>query len=190
MNDIIKKYVNKEKNQEIIVYQDSDIGSPREWDNVTIMSCFHNNYNLPNETEIETSDFNNWDEMERYILETYDIECILPVSMTDHSGLSFYTGVLNGWDSGQVGFIFMTKEQRKERGSFVDPKEILEGQIKQYDQWSNGDIYAFKLIQFKTCGCCNHTSEDLIDSCCGYYGYNEIENNLKDFTDMTGFVEE
>lgn len=184
-----KIYVNKEKDQKIEVKIDEDPDSPRTWDENSHMVTHHKSYTLPWEINTPNSEFDSWDEIESHIMENYDVEYILPVSMTDHSGLSFYTGITNGWDCGQIGFIFITKDQFKEFEN-ITAKELLESRIKEYNAWSNSDVYSFVLIQLKTCECCNHTSEEVIESCGGYFFYEDIESNLKDFTDMTGFVEE
>jgi len=187
--NIVKTYVNKEKNQRIEVATEEMSENPRCWDETTKMVTSHKQYLFPWEINTPNSEFDSWDEIVSHIMENYDVECLLPVSMTDHSGLSFYTGVARGWDCGQIGFIFITKENFKKYKN-KSAKEILIDRIKEYNAWSNNDVYIFNLIQLETCKCCGHTSEESIDSCGGYYGYNDIETNLKDFTDMTGFVEE
>ena len=114
------------------VEQDDVADSPREWDNVAKMICWHRHYNLgdkhnyddsfdfligvADEIGIDTDDL--WDmeqeKLEEKILAT-DLVVIVPLNLYDHSGISISTS--NGypyndrWDAGCVGFAYITKEK-------------------------------------------------------------------------------
>ena len=88
--------------------------NPREdWDNFGNMICFHRNYSLGDyelSKEYEPNDY--------YKLKKRKDVVILPLYLYDHSGITINTtGFSCRWDSGQVGFIYVTHEEiRKEFG--------------------------------------------------------------------------
>jgi hypothetical protein len=114
-----------------------------------------------------------WKIVERYYL-------VLPLYLYDHSGITISTGRFScPWDSGQVGWIYAShKEIRKNwsvkcvrhkvakhdgtRIKAIDyARELLEGEVKEYDQYLTGQVYGY-VVKDKD-------GED-IDSCLGYFG--------------------
>jgi hypothetical protein len=178
----------KYKGYSIEIEQDDCDESPREWDNLGKMVCFHKRYNLGDKTDLKNSMFNSWDELEDYLVKgttgkdhdemLYLAEkdralVILPLYLYDHSGLRMSVGSFNDrWDSGQVGFIYATREDilkcymvKKISKSILKKVEVcLESEVKTYDQYLSGDVYHF-LIEDK--------DGEQVDSCGGYYGYKE-----------------
>jgi hypothetical protein len=159
--------------------------SPREWDNFGTMALTHKRYSLPNEAKIRFDEFGTWDEVEKHLKAELEAVVILPVFMLDHSGVTISTRPFNDpWDSGRVGFIFVTRQKVIENFGAVTPetlsksKEVLKGEVKTYDQYLQGDIYGFEIVRLKTCSECGHTSEELIDSCYGYYSRDFEKNGL------------
>jgi hypothetical protein len=76
----------------------------------------------------------------------------LPLFLYDHSGITMSTGRFScPWDSGQVGFIYVSREKvREEYGWKVITKkreekivEILRDEVKTYDQYLTGDVYGY-----------------------------------------------
>lgn len=62
-------------------------------------------------------DYGSWDELRRAIIKAMNPVAILPVYMYDHGELVFSTSQFTcPWDSGQVGFIFATREDIKQLG--------------------------------------------------------------------------
>lgn len=96
--------------------------SPREWDNLATMVYGHRRYILGDEEARNIDCYNNWDEwLEDEILKLNggeDNVVWLPLYLYDHSGITMNTtGFSCGWDSGQVGWIYVTKDRlRKETG--------------------------------------------------------------------------
>ena len=79
----------------------------------------------------------------------------LPVYMYDHSGITLNTtGFSCGWDSGQLGFIYTTKEKAKKWFNVrritnkikEKVEQLLESEIEQYDKYLNGDYYKYILF--------------------------------------------
>jgi hypothetical protein len=77
---------------------------------------FHKNYILGDKHNLKTEDFESFDEMAESVL---DNGIYLPLYLYDHSGITMsYKPFGCRWDSGQVGFIYMTAQDiKKEYGS-------------------------------------------------------------------------
>ena len=100
---------------------------------------------------------------------------ILPVALLDHSGITMYVGRgahmcdPGGWDSGQVGWIYVSLEDvRKEYGDVSDEsraraRAALEAEVQVYDWYLRGDVYGYVVKDPDT--------GEVADSCWGYFGY-------------------
>ena len=166
----------------IEIYIDNDPENPREWDNLGTMVCFHKRYNLGNKQDLfRNEDYNSWAELENAIRKIEGgIAIILPLYLYEHSGLRISTGSFScPWDSGQIGFIFVSKvKARKELGkkrlskkSLKQLEKILEAEVTNYDALLIGDVYGFITID---------PSGKEIDSCWGIFGFNETVNYAKE----------
>jgi len=154
--------------------------SPREWAESSTMVCFHRGYNLGDKHEHEPEDY--------YSLQKRKDIVILPLYLYDHSGITMNTtGFSCQWDSGQVGFIYMTHAQIRERFGVKRvsqalrtlAKEILVGEVETYDQYLTGDVYYFTIEKVLTCDLgCEHTEDE--DSCGGFYGDDILTNGVLD----------
>lgn len=155
-------------------FHDESPESPREWDNVGTMVCFHRRYNLGDKTDYRSEDYNSWDELKQGIMENEGEVFILPLYLFDHSGISISTSSFNcNWDSGQVGFIFVSKYKIQEEG--IEEKyvqECLENEVKTYNQYLQGEVYGCEVVKVTTCNF-GHEHEELIHSCYGFYNEDE-----------------
>ena len=78
------------------------------------MIAFHRRYDLGDKHSIKHEDYDGWDEMETALEKKFDA-VILPLYLYDHSGITMNTtGFSCGWDSGQVGFICISKKRKQE----------------------------------------------------------------------------
>ena len=176
----------------IEIYPDQDTESPRNWDNLGTMICFHRRYNLGDKNDIiDADDFNSWDEQRRWIEKKIKPAVILPLYLYDHSGITMKTSPFGcNWDSGQVGWIVVSKENvRKEFGvKRINKKliekvtNILEGEIKTYDQYLTGDIYGYKIFKVTECEL-GHEHKEELDSCWGFYGEEECMTEAEGIVD-------
>ena len=162
----------------IEVIQDESPSSPREDDNLGTMVCFHNRYDLGDEHNYKSGDYNGWDEMEKNIIKNENVGVILPLYLYDHSGITISTSPFScNWDSGQIGFIFISKEKMlKEYGGKIVTQTLkdkvtgyLKGEVETYDQYLTGEVYGYRVSEVTTCSE-GHEHETEIDSCWGYYG--------------------
>ncbi len=151
----------------IKIYQDEDALDPREqFDPFGEMVCFHPNYSLG-----DKHDFSGSEDLMEFLKEEKAI--YLPLYLYDHSGISMSTS--RGypfncpWDSGQVGVIYVTRnDARKEypKGNYKDKVlTVMEGEVETYNSYISGDVFGWVIE--------DRNGEDL-DSCWGYYGHKEM----------------
>lgn len=165
---------------------DSSPESPRTWDNLGTMVCFHNRYDLGDKHNYSSDDYSGWEEMKKTIIKEENTAVILPLYLLDHRVLQISTTSFKGeiarWDSGQIGFIFVSKEKALEEfgGKIVTAKlkerieKILEGEVETYTQYVEGDVYGFQIID---------EDDDIIDSCYGFFGSDHKESGMLDYID-------
>ena len=168
-------------NYVIEVHQDESPESPRSWDNLGTMICFHKRYDLGDKHDYNHVEYDSWSEQRKDIEKTENTCVILPLYLYDHSGITMSTSPFGcSWDSGQVGWIIVSKENvRKEFGVKRITKEIiekvtniLEGEVKTYDQYLTGDVYGYKVFKVSECSL-GHEHKEEVDSCWGFYGEDE-----------------
>ena len=175
------------------IVHDQDVESPREWDNVGRMVCWHRRYNLGDEQPKDSpqewkrnlaADHVNGnedqipDEHVDRILEKHFI--ILPLYLYDHSGITMSCAPFScPWDSGQVGYIYCTKQRGIAECTTVENAEkCLQGEVKVYDQYLRGDVYGFVVEEYDDLTGWSH-----VDSCCGFYGSDPRENGMAEYLD-------
>jgi hypothetical protein len=102
------------------------------------------------------------------------------VYMYEHSGVTVKTSPFScRWDSGQLGYIYLTKEEAKKQlgiKRFTKKQQqniygYLEGEIETFDDYLTGNVYGF-IVE-------NEEGEE-IDSCWGFYGDNHMKNGISD----------
>jgi hypothetical protein len=159
------------KGHTIKILTDDMAESPREWDNLGTMVCFHRNYKLGDKHDFQTPD-----EVLDFIKSPDVIS--LPLFLYDHSGITMNTtGFSCPWDSGQVGIIYITKEtirkemSRKRGNKYVPIKhvtkkdieralDLLRSEVKTYDYYITGNVTGFVIEK----------DDEDIDSCWGFIG--------------------
>jgi hypothetical protein len=126
-----------------------EIDNPRNWDNMGKMICFHRRYSLGDKHDYNHNDYNNWEEMKNAIMKKEDSCVILPLYLYDHSGITMNTkGFSCRWDSGQVGWIFVSKKKIREEynvkritKSLVSKvTELLINEVDIYDKYLTGEL--------------------------------------------------
>ncbi len=171
------------------VEHDDNPENPREWSNLGTMACFHKRYCLGDRDIPFSSDqFDSWTEMEDYIRKDLDAAVVLPLYLYDHSGITMNTtGFSCRWDSGQVGFIYVTKDKLREeygvksirRELKEKVEKILVNEVETYDQYLTGDVYGFEIVKIVKCDH-GHEHEEKEDSCWGFFGDDIKENGILD----------
>lgn len=164
----------------IEIYPDQSPDSPREWDNLGTMICFHRRYDLGDKHDYCSGNYDGWEEMKEEIIKQENVHTILPLYLYDHSGITMSTSPFHcRWDSGQVGWIFVSKDKVKKEG--IDESKIeqyLKGEVETYDQYLTGDVYGYKVFEVTECDH-GHEHKNELDSCWGYYGEEDCMNEAK-----------
>lgn len=159
------------------IIRDEDPQNPRtEWDNLGRMVCCHQRYNLGDTDDVSawvrrSGNAGNWTAIEKHLREEEDAALILPLYLYDHGGLTMSTGPFGDrWDSGQVGFIYVTHAALdREYSTPGCTREIalgrahnqLEAEVATYDAYLRGDVYGWQILDCDG----NH-----VDGCFGFFG--------------------
>lgn len=171
-------------NKLALIYLSSDPENPRkDCDLASTMWCWHKRYTLgEDDDKPKSDDFSGWKEIEGYIRETNNVIAIKPLFLMDHSGISISTGEYGcRWDSGQVGFIFVTHEHYRdamgaeavydfdERAAWAE--KVIESDVEVYDQYISGSVYYGELLDLDDPAADRESGGD-------YYGYKHKESGL------------
>lgn len=180
----VVKTLDLKKKKKLEIIHDEDAMSPREWDNLTTMICFHRNYVLGDITDAYvTDDYTSWNELYEDIMSRERPLVIKPLYMYDHSGITISTTPFScSWDSGQIGYVFISPDKIDEMGitmwddeSWADYikrlEDYVEGEVKTYDAYVSGDVYGFHIVD---------QEGEVEDSCWGFYGNDFANNGLFD----------
>mgnify|MGYP003466085841 CR=1 FL=1 len=168
-----------------VIHDEFTDNNPRvDFDNLGTMVCFHNRYRLGDEQDkYSQRNYTSWEQLKKAIIKNENVAVILPIYMYDHSGITIRTTPFDcRWDSGQIGYIFISKEKALyEYGGKRVTKALrdrltgyLINEVEVYDQYLRGDIYGFKLLN-------SEGVEE--DSCWGFYGSDPMENGMMEHID-------
>ena len=168
--------INLKNGNKLKIYNDYDVESPRTvFDNMCQMICFHKNYNLGDEHDINHNDYDSFQEMIEANTLVHDI--VIPLYLYDHGHISISTGSFNcKWDSGQVGYAIMKTTDIIENYGSDSPAnralayQCLNGEVETYNYYLTGAVFGFEVVEIETCNL-GHEHESVIDSCWGFYGY-------------------
>lgn len=197
MTNVVKTLTVEGKTLEIAY--DEFCSNPRiDMDNLGTIVAWHSRYDLTDEgidnrggfrefLEFEMSDFyETYEGVEKATTERLmslfrKENIILPVYMYEHGEIALSTtGFSCRWDSGQVGWIYVSKEKiREEYGVKRITKKTLEkvhavlnDEIKTYGQYINGDVFSYVV---------KDEEEEIIDSCSGFYGWDFQNNGITEY---------
>lgn len=147
----------------IEIWQDTDADSPRDWDPLdSKFYTWHRRYSSPDRHQIS-------EPMYHLPADTIGIK----VWMYDHSGVTYAAADHNPfhcpWDSGQVGWIFISRADararlnvkrltKKHEEKIIDQ---LKKEVEVYSEWASGEVYGYTVYD---------KEGNIIDSCGGFYG--------------------
>ena len=156
----------------IKVCQDNDPLNPREdWDNMGTMVCFHTGYTLGD----KDTGFTDPEDLHTFLNEN---DCVyLPIFCYEHGGITISTSSFScKWDSGQIGYIYATKERIKEWQGIEGKLSVkdkanalksLQSEVKIMDNFCTGSVYRYEIPGIET-------------GCGGFFGYDHKESGLLD----------
>ena len=144
----------------VVIRQDTEAESPREWDNEGTMACWHSRYNL-GDKQIERGEGVDEDVPEDVVR--------LPLYLYDHGGLTMSTSQFGcGWDSGQVGWIYATLEDPEDEQERARVTKCLIGEVEVYDMYLTGQVYGYTVYKQT-----EDDPDEEVGSCWGFYGDHE-----------------
>lgn len=131
-------------------------------------------------------------------LEIKGVEFML-LWLYDHSGISMSVSNFDHidsarWDSGIVGIIYMAQAQMDEdidvnsdwakeyhpgKTQVEIAREMMRGEVKEYDQFLTGDVYGYVIDHPETCEHCKHTENPVDESCWGFFGEEYAKEEAK-----------
>ena len=102
---------------------------------------------------------------------------ILPLSLYDHSGISMSTtGFQSGWDSGDIGIIYVTKKKaKKEYGKDFEQKAInfMKAEVKEYDHYISGECYGYDITPMDA-----NKKIECDGACWGFLGWDSARKEM------------
>jgi len=141
MNEAVY-FLEKYRGMKIEAMQDQSPEDPRWCNNFGNMICFHKRYELGDVHSMTIEELQ--EEVNR------QDTIALPIFMLDHSGVTIGTSPFGcPWDSGQLGYIYVTHDEikRELRVEEVTPQieaqvvRMLESIIREYDYFVRGEIW-------------------------------------------------
>ena len=190
------------KDWTIEIHNDTDPMNPRtDFDNLGTMCCWHRRMNLgDNPEKIERFSPIEWmiheliynyeskipypkdsycedwlmEDEERVLKYFNKFHIVLQINAYEHGGITISSGGFSDiFDSGQLGFIYISKEKalkefsQKKWSKKLEEKviRILEGEIETYDQYLTGDVHGFCIYRPEDEDC-----DNVEESVWGFYG--------------------
>lgn len=161
-----KKLASEGKLLKLEIQIDEYPESPREWGNIGKIAVKCRNYDLSDKDAVNSKDCEDLEELRQKILEEVGDCVILPVYLFDHSGIRISTSSFNcRFDSGQIGFIYCKKGFEDMTDKEIETK--LEGEVKFYDLYLGGEVYAYRIA--------NAVTGDFLEICGGFYNFEEAQ---------------
>lgn len=158
------------------IMQDEDAESPRQWENIGTMVCFHKRYKLGD--SLAQSGFPLFDSpqaLNAFLSAQKDTLLVLPLFLMDHSGLTMRTDSAAfkacdsaGWDWGQVGVIYVTHEKIVKEFGACNEETIAKArggliqEVETYSQYLAGEVYGYVI---------EDEDSNNVDSCFGMFGF-------------------
>jgi hypothetical protein len=194
------------KGYTVKIETDDSPESPREWDNLGTMVCWHNRYNLGDEQpKVSVEDwlydkvtyemsYNQVDYLDRQmqsseqspidlLLSKFQKDnIVLPLYLYDHSGITMKTTSFHDpWDSGQVGIIYVSKESVKQEYGW---KRLTAKRLQKIKDYLEGEVSTYDAyLTGEVYGYTVEKDEEDIDSCWGFYGLDYCIEEAKSITE-------
>lgn len=142
------------------IYPDYDPMNPRENDNLCEIVTWHRRYEL-GDKQINLDDVReigrraSKETLIRFLKIHWNAAFVIPLGLLDHSGLCMYVGDGThpmdggGWDSGTVGFAYVTREKIiAEYGAYNKKThkkayECAMAELDEYCKFIEGDVYGY-----------------------------------------------
>jgi hypothetical protein len=155
----------------VTIEGDYDSENPRHWDNLGTLVSFSRELDGDLKTNCTPAE---------YLDNIKDTDIVLPVYMYKHSGTALSTTPFScRWDSGQIGYIHVSKKKAlAEYGGKIVTSDLrkriencLCGEIETMHQWVSGDVWRYSI---------EAQDGNIVDSCGGFYGYEDCEKQANE----------
>ncbi|MBY0379691.1 MAG: hypothetical protein K2P99_04755 [Burkholderiales bacterium] len=157
-----------------IIVDDFPIHPRENSENLGQIYALHKRYQF-SEIKLDNSQCNSWQDEYSLIRKELDIALILPLYLYDHSGLAIsLTPFSCRWDSGQLGYIFVTKKRLREffdcrrisRNYLEKARKSLDLEVAEYNLYLQHEVYNVAVLD---------NTKQILDSCFGIYGYQNAQ---------------
>ncbi len=130
------------------------------------------------ETEGYFEDLN--DEFDKYHIFQVNAYIHSGVALSLHKDYPFN----DKWDTSTTGYILVDKNLASKVELDITIKSkypekafyLAEGLIETWNQYLSGDVWGYEISKTTTCECCGNEDKQVVDSCYGFYGKEECEN--------------
>ena len=133
---------------------DPDPMSPRDYDNVSTLACWHRRAKLGDQ-QLRMDDYASADDalkaLKAKVKAAGDrVLAVLPLYLYEHSGMTMRCGAFSDpFDSGQVGWGYVTKSSAEKMGCVgrkwpkAKLEEAIRAEVACYDNYLTGQIYGY-----------------------------------------------
>lgn len=176
---------------------DGEMSNPREYMATEIVTPRLRNWNVATPDAEFQAQFDEiygrhgGEAFARYMRIFHGIE-VLPVYMYEHSAVALSVGSFVGraqhadWDSGQIGWAYITPERIEETG-ITDYEGAIATEVETLGQWMNGEVYGYVVEERRDYTKVYHDGDESeedydwqeTDSCWGFIGYDNVESEAR-----------
>lgn len=143
-------------------------------DHVVNLYCWHKRYNIG-----QAHEYRNPTEC---FEDKKDDGLSGKVYMYDHGQIALSCQPFNdGFDSGLVGVWNISAKDLAEFPDEESARRCVVAFLDEYTEYINGNVYGVRIVADKICDCCGQTSEDIVDSCYGFFGSDHEKSGLYEF---------
>lgn len=132
---------------------------------------------------LETRLTNYLDKIRAKALDDY---IILPLYLYDHSGITMGCSPFScPWDSGQVGFIYMSIDRARKEWTGTDDEireaatKCLIAEVEEYDQYLTGDVWGYTIDRVTLDEDGDESDREELESCWGFFGHSYCEDEAR-----------
>jgi hypothetical protein len=167
-----------------------------EWNQLSHIVAWHNRYSFGKKEDIQQ--FKHQEDFNEYLKELNGKILLLNLYMYEHSGISLSVNQSrpypfnDRWDSGQIGYAYVTYEEIQKEYSVkrITKKlkqkviKLIESEIESYNQYLNGQVYEYAIYKIEKCDK-GHTHQEIEDSLSGIFGdISDVKEAIAENTDI------
>lgn len=184
MDNIVAQGTHEGQDWQVAIEPDSDVSNPRDDNHLWTLVMRHRHYTL-GDHQMGPEDFDTHLKDQGL---TADTCLVVPLYAYEHGGLAFSTEragqFADRWDAGSIGVAYLPLAQLVEEYGADTPehrataRQALDGELSTYQQYVNGEGYAFRLEQ-RPAGD-DEASWSVVGTCSGFLGADPKENGMMD----------